>query len=105
MDNVKVLLLSASQWDFIDDKTNEQRKGTTVFLIHLTDGSKENVIGIKPTKYTLDYDEFDMFKGNTLPAYAMGQFKFDFSNGKIKPYDFTSIKALEVGVVDGKSRV
>lgn len=105
MNDVKVLLLSASQWDFVDEKTNEQRKGTTVFVCHLTDGSKDNVVGIKPVKYSLDYEAFDMFKGKTLPAYALGQFNFDFSNGKIKPYEFTSINALEVGAVGGKSRV
>lgn len=104
MNDVKVLLLSASQWDFIDEKTNEQRKGTTVFVCHLTDNPKDNVVGIKPVKYSLDYEAFDLFKGKTLPAYALGQFTFDFSNGKLKPYDFTNISALEVGAVSGSAK-
>lgn len=104
MNDVKVLLLSASQWDFIDEKTNEQRKGTTIFVCHLTDKSKENLVGIKPVKYSMEYDDFNIFKNQILPAYALGQFDMDFGSGKPKPYDFTNISALEVGAVSGSAK-
>lgn len=101
MNDVKVLLLSASQWDFEDEKTRERRKGTTVFVCHLDDVQKDNVTGIKPVKYTLEFDAYSKMKDLELPAYALGQFVFDFGKAKLIPFGFDVIAPLEVGVFNG----
>lgn len=105
MNNEKVLLLSANDWDFDDEKTGKNRKGVTVFVCHLNDVTNENTIGKKPVKYSLPIEKMSIFTGKELPAYALMEFQFDFVRGKAVPVDFTNITPLEVGVISGKSRV
>ena len=104
MNNQKVLLLSANDWDFDDEKTGKNRKGVTVYVCHLSDVANENIIGKKPVKYSLPIEKMSLFTGQELPAYALMDFEFDFVRGKAVPTNFTKITPLEVGVISGQSR-
>lgn len=102
MNDVKVLLLSASQWDFEDEKTGERRRGTTVYVCHVEDLTKNKLAGIKPVKYTLEFDAYAEMNNMGLPAYAVGQFVYDFTKGKLIPKYFDIVAPIDLGVLDGK---
>ena len=92
-----VLVLGLSTYNFKND-SDELVSGTTVYFTSLAnDGSKENLVGLKPGKGTLPESHFSMHSSEKFPAYCKMQFSMDFSTQKIKPSGFSYVKALEVG--------
>jgi len=92
----KVLVLAASIYDFTDRETGEIRRGTTVHVLPLDQkSSNENTIGIKPTKFSMSFDDKDIFKGQTLPAYAEMTWTMDFNRMKPVPVGFENFVPLE----------
>ena len=96
MNNEKVLILSASNYDFKDDSTGKQIKGVTVWLLPLN-SQDSYTNGIKPVKYSLPYDLTSLFDDVALPAYAEMEFTFDFSRSRIMPKTFNKFIEMEVG--------
>lgn len=88
-----ILLLSANRWDFVDDRTGESRTGTTVHVVNM--GSQQNnsdMVGNKPTKFTLDYSFIEKIRDLKLPCLATGNFEMNFNNNKLQLVDFTAVK-------------
>lgn len=101
MNEQKVLILSASPYDFKDDRTGKQVKGITLWVLPLN-SSDTYTNGIKPVKYSLDLEKFEsVFNKEVLPAFATMQFEFDFSRSKVIPSQFNEFVSFEVGDLVG----
>lgn len=88
-----ILLLSANRWDFVDEKTGENRTGTTVHVVNMTSQQNTNeMVGNKPTKFTLDYSFIEKIRDLKLPCFATGNFEMNFNNNKLQLVDFTDTK-------------
>lgn len=98
MNKMRVLLLSANNYDFVDDQSKRQVKGTTLWLMPLQDNDKYTN-GNKPVKYSLEPDFEALFNSIELPIYADMTFDFNLSRGKITPLEFDNFEAFEVGVI------
>lgn len=93
----KVLVLAASIYDFADRETGEVRRGTTVHICALDQKStSENTIGNKPTKFTMAYEDKDIFKDKILPAFADMAWTMDFNRMKPVPVSFENFEPLQV---------
>lgn len=97
--NEEVLILSASKYDFTDERTNKKLTGLTVWLCPVKTSIKENLNGIKPVKYSLPEDKMHVFDGVNLPAYGVMHFEFDFSSSKIMPGAFSDFTEFEMGAI------
>lgn len=95
----KVLILSASKYDFTDERTGRKLEGLTVWLIPVKQVDKENLNGIKPVKYSLPASKKHVFDDVMLPAYATMHFTFDFSSSKILPDAFSDLTEFEIGLI------
>ena len=92
----KVLVLSLSVYDFKNDD-GEIVKGTTVHYVGLkNDGSRDTLIGLKPAKSTLPFDNFQIHSKEVFPAFVDMDFNLDFSTGKIKPVSFNYLSELSL---------
>jgi len=94
----QVLVLSATIYNFADEKTGEIRKGVTVYCVHLSGagGIDGNTIGVKPSKYSLSIDFKDTFAMQTLPAVATMDLTIDFNRMRPIPLKFTDFKVLDL---------
>lgn len=94
----QVLVLSATIYNFTDDKTGETRKGVTIYCVHLSSaaGIDGNTIGVKPSKYSLPIDFKDTFAMQTLPAVATMDLVIDYNRMRPVPTKFTNFKILDL---------
>lgn len=93
-----VLVLSANKWDFKDDD-GVQRKGTTLWLVHLNNND-EYTNGLKPVKYTLQNDLMTLLDNIKLPSHGIMLANFDFVRSRILPTGFKSMQPLKLGALN-----
>lgn len=100
MNKIDVLLLSANNYDFVDEQTKRQVKGTTLWLMPLQDND-EYTNGNKPVKYSLKSEFEALFNSVQLPCYAVMSFNFDLSKNKAIPVGFDNFVEFEGAVTVG----
>lgn len=71
----RVLIVSASRWELQDDKTNEKRRGTSIWCIpeDISPYIEEDLslTGYVPTKFSTDYEFFNnVIKAGGAPVVA-----------------------------------
>lgn len=92
----KVLVLSATVYDFLDKDTGENRSGVTVFVSHFSSQENQSTIGAKPVKYSMPLEFKKFFEGEKLPAVAEMEWNFDFNRMKPMPISFGKYAPIEV---------
>lgn len=97
MNKINVLLLSANNYDFVDEQTKRQVKGTTLWVMPL-ESSDPYTNGNKPVKYSLNSDFEPLFNSIELPCYAEMTIEFNLSRNKISPTHFDNFAVFESGV-------
>lgn len=99
MGTLQVLILGVSRYDFVDQKTNKTLKGCNVHYVQLTHSNEEDKFGYFPTKATLNYNDFDAFRGLKFPLQADADWTVDMSN-KRNPIKITGFTNIENVMID-----
>lgn len=87
----KMLVLSASRYDFEDSASHRQVRGLSVITASTSPSSSSaDVVGSKPTKNTLPYDRFSEFSDVVLPAIADVDLEIDMNSMKAVPLRFSN---------------
>jgi hypothetical protein len=89
----KIILLSATPWDFVDDK-GVARQGVSLWVAHLGSVNQGNAKGVKPIKYTVPLYMQEMFETMTLPALCDMECGYDYIRQKPVPKAFTNLEPL-----------
>ena len=94
MDALQVMILGVSRFDFTDERTKKQLKGTSVHYVQLTHTAEADKFGYFPTKATIPYEDFEAFRGIKFPLQANAEWTLDMSN-KRNPVKITGFTNLE----------
>jgi hypothetical protein len=91
----KMLVLSASRYDFEDSATHRQVKGCSVVTASVNASSTStDLVGSKPAKNTLPIERFHEFEGVSLPAISDVDYDIDLATMKAVPISFDNFVSL-----------
>jgi len=65
----KLLVLAVSRYDFTPEGGGERLRGAKVFTVEGSTRSTKDQLGSMPAEIAADYDVFQQFQGQQLPAY------------------------------------
>lgn len=98
MDAQNVLILGVSRYDFKDDRTGNDVRGTTVWYAPVDTLDEDHKVGLTPVKASLPYQVFDSFVGHEFPSLAKASISLDLSNRRnpIKINGFSELVSVSL---------